>query len=69
MIRRDVRKREGIQIDEDDLVSALHGLFSAEAREQMGPPKVRRRRKVKKAEPAITVKDVLAKLPPGAEPA
>jgi hypothetical protein len=49
LIRRDIRKREGIQTDEDDLVAALHGLFTADAREQMGPPKNRRRRKAKKA--------------------
>ena len=68
IIRRDIRKREEIQIDEDDLVAALHGLFSADAREQMGPPKVRRRRKTKKTEPVISVKDVLAKLPREVEP-
>jgi hypothetical protein len=69
MIRRDIRKREGLQVDEEDLVTALHGLFSADAREQMGPPKVRRRRKARRAEPAKAIVDVLAGLPEDAEPA
>ena len=68
MLRRDIRKREGLQVDEEDLVTALHELFSAEAREQMGPPKVRRRRKAKKSGPAITAAEILAGLPEDAEP-
>jgi predicted type IV restriction endonuclease len=68
MIRRDIRKREGLQVDEEDLVIALHELFSSETREQMGPPRVRRRRKAKKAEPAITAAELLAGLPDDAEP-
>jgi len=65
-----IRKREGIQIDEDDLVAALHNLFSADAREQMGPPRIRRRRKPgKKSEPAVvSAEELLARLPEGMEP-
>lgn len=47
MIRRDIRKAQGISVDEDSLVFALKELFSAEAREQMGPIKIRRRRRKK----------------------
>lgn len=48
MIRRDVRKREGLSIDEEDLATALHEMMSVEAREQMGPMRIRRRRKASK---------------------
>jgi predicted type IV restriction endonuclease len=44
-IRRAIRKREGILIDEEDLVTAIHEMLSTEAREQIGPPKIRRRAK------------------------
>jgi len=43
-IRRDIRKREGILIDEEDLAAAFHGMFTPEAREQIGPVKIRRQR-------------------------
>jgi len=46
-LRREIRRSEGISIDEEDLVAALKEMFSADAREQMGPIKVRRRRKKK----------------------
>jgi predicted type IV restriction endonuclease len=44
-IRREIRRREGILIDEEDLASAIHSMFSADAREAMGPMKIRRRRR------------------------
>jgi len=43
-VRRDIRKREGILVDEEDIARAIHDLFSAQALEQMGPLKIRRRR-------------------------
>lgn len=45
LIRRDIRKREGLSVDEEDLAEALHNMMSAEARELIGPVRVRRRRK------------------------
>ncbi|HXG72905.1 MAG TPA: type I restriction enzyme HsdR N-terminal domain-containing protein [Gemmatimonadaceae bacterium] len=45
MIRRDIRKREGLSVDEEDLANALHEMMSPEAREQMGPMRIRRRQK------------------------
>ena len=45
LIRRELRRVERISIDEEDLVAAIKELFSVEAREQMGPVKLRRRRK------------------------
>lgn len=43
-VRRDIRRRERILIDEEDIAAALTQLFSVEAREQIGPIKIRRRR-------------------------
>jgi predicted type IV restriction endonuclease len=59
MIRRDIRKREGLLIDEEDLANAIHDLFSGEAREQMGPMRIRRR--AKKPAPAPVSAADLAK--------
>ena len=47
VIRRDIRRREDILIDEEDLAEAIHGMFSTEAREQMGPLKIRKKAKKK----------------------
>ncbi len=44
LMRRDIRKREGILVDEEDLAAAIHAMLSAEAREKIGPVKIRRRR-------------------------
>ncbi len=40
LIRREIRKREGILLDEEDLAKAIHGMFSDDAREKMGPMKI-----------------------------
>jgi len=47
LIRREIRRSEGISIAEEDLVVAIKSLFSADAREQMGPIKIRRRKRKK----------------------
>ena len=47
-IRREIRRREGILIDEEDLAKAIHEMLSNEAREQIGPVKIRRRAKSRK---------------------
>lgn len=44
-IRREIRRREGLLIDEEDLAVAIHEMLSTEARERIGPLKVRRRAK------------------------
>jgi len=46
-IRREIRKWEGILIDEEDLAKAIHDMFSTEARERIGPLRIRRKRKAK----------------------
>ena len=54
-VRRDIRKREGLLVDEEDLAAALQGMLSPEARELMGPMRIRRRRRVKKSGPESVV--------------
>lgn len=44
-IRRELRRRNGVIIDQEDLATAIHSMLSTEAREQIGPLKIRRRRK------------------------
>jgi len=53
MIRRGIRKEEGISVDEESLVTALKDLFSADAREQIGPVKIRHRRRKKAGGPNL----------------
>jgi predicted type IV restriction endonuclease len=52
LIRREIRKREGILLDEEDLAKAIHDMLSEDAREKMGPIKIRHKRQriVKSAE-------------------
>ena len=45
-IRREIRKQEGVLIDIEDLAHSIHEMFTPEAREQIGPVRVRRRRKI-----------------------
>jgi predicted type IV restriction endonuclease len=44
-IRREIRRREGILIDQEDLANAIHDMLSTEARELIGPVKIRKRPK------------------------
>lgn len=44
MIRREIRRREGLLVDVEDLGQAIHDLLSVEARELIGPFKIRRKR-------------------------
>lgn len=59
-IRRDIRRREGLLVDEEELAAALHDMLSAEAREQMGPMRIRRKRKPAKKGPE-SVADIMKK--------
>ena len=47
LIRREIRRREGVLIDEEDLAKAIHGMLSTEVRERIGPPRVRRKAKTR----------------------
>jgi len=51
LIRREIRRKEGVLIDPEDLMVALHSMLSQEAREQIGPPRIRRRRARRTAQP------------------
>ena len=46
-IRREIRRRQDILIDQEDLGNAIHNMLSSEAREQIGPLKIRRRKRAK----------------------
>ena len=47
LLRREIRRREGVLIDQEDLAKAVHGMLSIEAREQIGPLRVRRKTKAR----------------------
>ena len=44
LMRREIRRKEGLAIDEEDLAKAIHDMLSVEAREVIGPMKIRRQR-------------------------
>jgi hypothetical protein len=46
-IRREIRRREGLLIDAEELVGAIHSLFTPEVQQQIGPPKIRLKRAAK----------------------
>ena len=48
-IRREIRKQEGLLIDEEDLVKSIHDMFTQEVREQIGPAKIKRNRRIIKS--------------------
>jgi len=50
-VRREIRKREGVLIDQEDLGAAIHGMLCPEARERVGPLKIRRRRVTRESRP------------------
>jgi hypothetical protein len=47
-LRRQVRKDSGILVDHEELATKLHEMMTAEAREQIGPMKIRRKRRIGK---------------------
>ena len=48
LLRREIRRDTGLLIDPEDLAKALHDLLSQEAREQIGPMRIRKKRKTPK---------------------
>jgi predicted type IV restriction endonuclease len=44
LMRREIRRKEGLAVDEEDLAKAIHDMLSVEAREVIGPMKIRRQR-------------------------
>jgi len=60
LIRREIRRQEGILIDEEDLAASLHAMLSDEVREQVGPLKIRKgskRRKRSRAPKEVSAKN------------
>lgn len=49
-LRRQVRKDSGILVDHEELASKLHEMLTPDAREQIGPMKIRRKRRSTKRE-------------------
>lgn len=52
VLRAQIRKDSKILVDHEDLASSLHEMLTTEAREQIGPLKIRRKRKTTKAQSA-----------------
>lgn len=48
LIRRNIRRREGLLIDVEDLATAIRELFSVEAREKIGVVRIQRQRRLRK---------------------
>lgn len=46
LIRREIRRDTGILIDPEDLGRSIHDMLATEAREQIGPMRMRKRRRV-----------------------
>ncbi len=63
-IRRKIRKREGMLVDEEDLANAIHTMFSPEARERIGPVRIRRQKAAKPAKPKQEAVDQPGPAPP-----
>lgn len=69
VVRREIRRSTGVLIDPEDLAEAVHGMLSSEARELMGPMKIRKRRGVTKRTAADGAAPATAPVPGCPEPA
>lgn len=61
IIRREIRRREGIIVDEEELAKKIQEMFAIEAREEIGPIKIRRKSKERIKSPSSCEEP---KLPP-----
>jgi predicted type IV restriction endonuclease len=69
LIRRKIHQSQGILLDVEDLAAAIHDLFSDDARERVGPPKIRHRQhKRQRAEDAATENKAAGTAPTAAPP-
>lgn len=58
VIRREIRRHQDRLIDPEDLAKAIHDMLSADARELIGPVRVRKKRAVRKvSRPGIAVSE------------
>lgn len=55
LMRREIRRQEGLGVDEEDLAKAIHDMLSVEAREVIGPLKIRRPRAPRQAKKTAAV--------------
>jgi len=60
LMRREIRRKEGLTVDEEDLAKALHEMISVEAREVLGPMKIRRTRAPRQARKTAKIVDAEA---------
>jgi predicted type IV restriction endonuclease len=76
LIRREIRRVEGLLVDPEDLVKAIREMLSAEAREQIGPVRVRKAKRqvaarrapgIPAASDSLTIDPALAPDPAGDE--
>lgn len=68
LVRRQLRRREGVLLDIEDVAEAIKGLFSTEARERIGVVRIQRRRRRKRADPEAPTESATSPAPPPAEP-
>jgi hypothetical protein len=47
-IRREIRREKGLLIDPEDLAKSIHEMLSTEAREKLGPMRIRKRRRAQR---------------------
>jgi predicted type IV restriction endonuclease len=71
-IRREIRKREGLSIDQEDLAAAIHEMLCPEARERIGPVRIRRRKTARATRPSAgatgaTADEEASKAPSGGD--
>jgi predicted type IV restriction endonuclease len=55
VLRREIRRQCDVLIDPEDLAVAVHNLFSQQARDEMGPLRIRKRKKKTKPKPEVSV--------------
>jgi len=64
LIRREIRRDTGLLIDPEDLAKSLHDMLCTEALEQVGPLRIRkRRRRTRKSS-----KEAVQEAPPAEQP-
>jgi hypothetical protein len=61
VLRREIRKSCGVLIDPEDLAKAIHEMLSQEAREEIGPARVRKKRRAKAVVRSLGSKSLAAK--------
>jgi len=58
-LRRELRRKTGLLIDTEDLAKSIHEMLCTEAREQIGPMRIRKRRRVSRKPSQDVVQEAL----------